>query len=107
MPEDGNRHHEGEHGRNPAGERVDEGDLARPVRVRERDDVDDLEQRRGQCVGPDGPLGVPPDHRDGRGKRQREHERRGGGRLHVARAGEKEVPRRVQDRGAQRERQSG
>jgi hypothetical protein len=47
---------------------------------------------------------VPPDHRERRGERQREQERRGGGRLDVARVRDQQVPRRVQDGGAERKR---
>ena len=94
---------EDEHGREAAGERIDDRDLRPPVRGPQQREVDELEERARRDVGPGVGLDLPlqRDHRredDDRGEK-----RDGAGGLRIARAGEEQVPERVHEGGAEGE----
>ena len=92
-----------EHRRSAARDRVDERQVGARVRRREREEVDELERRRGGDVGQGGGVDVPGQRGEGRRDDDRGGDGDGGCRAGVARAGDDEVPGGVQEGGAERQ----
>ena len=97
--------------RSPAGDRIDDGELAAPVGDRERDEVDQFEECRGECQQPACPWepGAPrqePGHRDWRQRDDRPPgQRPGRQRQGVLRCFEQRIPGGVEDGRKENERQ--
>ncbi len=101
------RDHEGEHGRQPTREGIDQAQLVAAIGGCEQDHVGQFEPARAEHVGHRAAFDAPGDCRqrreggdqDGNGQRR--------GRLGIALAGEEEVPDGVERRRRQREPESG
>ena len=103
----GDPDHEDDHRRQAARDRVDDAQLRALVRVGEQCEVRQLERRRAERPRPHLPLHVPGRRCDRREEHDRDGEHDRGRGLDVARAGEQQVPARVQDGRGEREQERG
>jgi hypothetical protein len=92
--------------RDAARHRVDDAHLARPVRVREQGEVEQLECARRDRVCVAERLDFPRRRRERSSRGDTDHDRHRRRRLDVVRAGEQDVPAGVQHRGREREQQT-
>ena len=94
---------EDEHGRRPAGDRVDDAEVRAGVRGGEQGEVADLERDRDREEGEGLGVEIPGEGRQRKADDRDQRERRGCRRAGVARARQQDVPARVERRGGQRE----